>query len=581
MIVDRALAETIAREAFSEPYRQIKPFTTYKLERCLKDRGGGLRWETIHHLWALGVLHPIAVDEPALNGTPGLGPPDRFVEIDLDPAGRSFIDLGCEVTEDLTFAPPDKLSSDVRNAVWWHPFQLWQFDAVHRVLDLRVTGDAVLQGPDDVARLVRRIASWVLGDLARLAQEELHHSFLEVLALLLAADPLVHTSVYGSYSYDPAHGEPADGYLPWIAQQAGASLLGRHSLTGEEVQRWHERLNLAGHALDPFGPFRVAVRQADRRQRGRLQGRALFAQDLYDTAQILRHYLGRYYGVALPLETEVGMTGPGSERPGLRELVRTLGLDPQERVRWFVEGETEEAYVHAWAERAIGDIRLGGIDLRNVKGTGNFSPSWLRPDLKYCQREKIFAYVSVDEDIGPVPDKAHAKEPEHLRLLRKYEREQLLPVGFACWKDDFVSANFTPTEIAAIATRLAQGGGATVTITPEDIERARAFTPDGTKRDYRLKLEAAVGSALWAKAKISWNKGEAWGRALAEWAIEHPLLADGKTEQFVLNDDERPITKIITLLLGARSADYDVSVEHHAARDNKDDPCCGLQAADA
>ena len=80
MRVDSKLVRLIANAAISEPFRQTGVLTTRDFVKFLDKRGISLRWSTIHHLWELGVLHPIAVLEPAI--TPILDK-HRFERIDL------------------------------------------------------------------------------------------------------------------------------------------------------------------------------------------------------------------------------------------------------------------------------------------------------------------------------------------------------------------------------------------------------------------------------------------------------------------------------------------------------------------
>ena len=81
MRIDKHLAEIIARAAIAASYRQIDVQNTQDFSSWLRDRDIVPRWETIHHLWSTGILHPVAVLEPALE----TAVPDhrRFVPIDL------------------------------------------------------------------------------------------------------------------------------------------------------------------------------------------------------------------------------------------------------------------------------------------------------------------------------------------------------------------------------------------------------------------------------------------------------------------------------------------------------------------
>jgi hypothetical protein len=100
--IEEGLARRIACEVFAEPYRQVEPMTTRELVRWLSERGLRLRWETIHHLWVLGVLHPIVVLEPALASMPRGAA--RFAQIDVGIDAATYVDLGQVVSDDADLA---------------------------------------------------------------------------------------------------------------------------------------------------------------------------------------------------------------------------------------------------------------------------------------------------------------------------------------------------------------------------------------------------------------------------------------------------------------------------------------------
>jgi len=91
MRIDKELAITIATAAITEHYRQVHVLTTRDFVRWLKDRDISFQWETLHHLWELGVLHPIAILEPAICEKTGRY---RFLGVDLGYEKRSFVDWG-------------------------------------------------------------------------------------------------------------------------------------------------------------------------------------------------------------------------------------------------------------------------------------------------------------------------------------------------------------------------------------------------------------------------------------------------------------------------------------------------------
>jgi len=568
MKVDRCLVEFIARQALSGPYRQTGTMTTRKLEDFLKDRGITLQWESIHHLWEVGILHPIAILPGLLALRPTLPSSGRVVEIVLEQDERVFVDLGIDVTEEMLQPRPDTLSGHLRDQLLWHPFQLWQFEHMATVLDVSVQRDTALKERERYLELVRFVLSLTPGHIVSFAQSNTHSSFLHLLALLLCVDPLVHVDVFHSHTCNLFRESP-EAYFPWIAAQDGAAWLAAVKLDTDEVRLWHERLSLRGQMRDPFGSFRTLVRLSNRNERKRLRGEGLLAQDFYDAAQNLRTYLHRYHAVTVPEELRVGrLVDPDAPPVSLRDEMRRLGLDPQERVVWFLEGETEMAYVEAWCAAVGIDLRSSGVELRNAEGTGFFAKRSFRDQLAYLQREEIYAYVSVDRDANPNERgrgsaEGRESDPTHIRELKQLEADKRLPIGFKEWRGNFVEANFTLAEVTAIARKMAEDAGCPVDLSIQEIEQERLFKPDGNPRGTKGTVEEAIKRLLERKAKFPWGKGTVWGEALADWAHDHPWLAEDKQESTTLNDDKRPITQVILMLMLARSTSYDLSVELH------------------
>jgi len=570
VLIEQSLAESIARQALSEPYRQIKPISTRKLERFLKDRDIGLRWETLHHLWAVGVVHPVAVLDTAIALTPNLEASSRFAPIELGDDRNWFVDLGMGVDEMSIIPLRDDLPTSLRDSVYWHPFQIWQFDHLSRLLEVPISRDTVLQGHDTYVGLTECLLAAIPSQLVRFSGDETHSSFLKLLALLLSIEPLVHATVFRRNTYNPSAGESVEGYFRWVSGQDGVTLLTGSGIDIDAARKWHERLAISGHIRDPFGPFRSLVRRSRREGRKNLKGSALLAQDLYDTAEVLRRYLGRYYALELEEELKVGRMFRGDHEEVLRLRLRRFDLDPQECVVWFVEGTTEEAYVRAWADRIGVDLRDAGIEVRNVEGTGYFNSSQFRTLLEYYRRERIFAFVSVDEDADendrPATGNLRLPIPEHVRQLRWYDENGLFAVEPMVWQSNFVMANFGTDEIAAVATKMLIDAGKKGTITADEITQSMQYCPDRTRRDTPQNVEDAVKSLLWQKATLPFAKGKVWGEALAAWAIEQPRLSEGQDEWLTINDDQRPITQTIVMLLGAKRSDYDLSLEIRVSR---------------
>lgn len=549
MRLERPLAEAIARAAIGEPYRQIDVLTTREFARWLRERDIRLRWETIHHLWSLGVLHPIAVLEPAV--AEGFAETDRLVPADIGYGVPSFVDLGEEVTDSCCFTPPLRLPQELADSLLWHPFQLWIFRWLARTLEVPIALEAVLAGPYSYGRLARRSVSGAPRRLIQFANGETHYSFMRILALLLAVEPLVHIAVGSRVRIRPFSGETLDGYFSWRDGQGAEDALCIAGLALEEAIGWHRNLAGAAQIEDPAERFRILFRHVSRGKRDRLKGKALRAHNLYDSAEVLRRYLEQYHQQQLPEEDDV-IYGPQSsqfkarfygadrtadfDRMVFRRIVRSFDLDPQPRMVWFVEGPTEEAFIKRLACLWHTDLNRGGVEILNLRGVGGLASDRLSELLELFRRHEVFPFISIDEDGGG----------EHLRLLRNYAARGLLPAGFKVWQPAFEEANFSIPELAAVAKKVATEGGVACAVSAQDIESEMATS------------EIPAGKAierLWQRAKFYGRKGANWGRSLAKCTMVS--LPDRERS---ISDELRPIEGLVLYLLRAQHSSYQATV---------------------
>ena len=307
MRIDYELARLIATAAITEPYRQTDVLTTRDFAKYLNDRDISLHWATIHHLWELGVLHPIAVLKPAI--TPNLDK-NRFCELDLQYEVPSFVDLGQEVSRDSDWsAPISTLPGSLSDSLLWHPFQLWFFFRLASNLKIPIALDASLSSPESYSKMAQKLVSDIPSRMEKIANEGEHSLFLRVLALLLLVEPVVHTSISNSVSFHPHLGETLEKYLSWRESLNSSTFLLRAGLTVEQAEQWHHNLAVNAHINDPVNEFRILLRHASRLKLNRLDNRALLAIGLYDMAEVLRRYLEQFHGREL-LEEDDAMYGP-------------------------------------------------------------------------------------------------------------------------------------------------------------------------------------------------------------------------------------------------------------------------------
>jgi len=553
------LATTIATSAIGQPYRQIDAMTTRQFAAWLKARDIDLDWRTIHQFWQAGVVLPILVLDPARSG-PGLpGAGARFSPIDLGFECPTFVDLGPDVAAQDATGTRSTLPEALADSLLWHPFQLWIFHHLYDSLDLNVGRTSVLAKTH--ADLVAEMASGVPEHIASLSNSNIRgsYSFLHLLALLLMIEPLLHTSIDMKVRLRPYAGETLDGYFSWVAGQAGADMLERADLSLKEARRWHANISTYTRLHDPLRELRVFMRHVDHAKRETMCGAPLLFHSFYDTAETIRRYIEQYHGVVLPEEDDFQS---GSEYPQmkraiygaartadydraiLRRIARDFDIDPQPRVTWFVEGETEEACIRRIAARRKLDLGQIGIDLLNLKGLGGLASDRLRSSLQTFQHEEIFPYVSVDHD----------RVARSRRDLQWHASQRLLPIGYTVWEPDFEAANFSLEELAQIATKMATDGGFPTSISPDDL---------------RAEIDTAgvpVGKAIekiWNRMKFYGNKGEQWGQYLAEWIVTSPCL-----DPLAMEHGKRPIDALFTRLLRIQMVDYSLTVAEYRVDEN-------------
>ncbi len=572
MRIDSDLATALARGALLAPYRQIQPMTTGRFADWLTKRGIWVGdWTTLHHLWQVGMLHPVAIRDVAWNGSPipilKTVPDDRLLLVGEDRDGRVYADLGVDVPEDAPLHPRRRVSAKLRDALLWHPFELWLFNSMNYGLSRRDSWGLVLGGPGYLLKQRRESWRWAMDHLRESAEDDLHRSFLRLLALLLEVEPLVHGWVFPRVTLDVFKPGIRD-YYEWRNGQVGDHALATSGLTLADAEAWHSRLAWAATSCDPVRRFRKLLRHADRDERDHLAGDALRAHTLYDAAELLRRYLEVYHGRLLPEETDLDFPERNArinlERYGdsrvtdyrrdvVRRIVRRFGVDPGYPTYLIVEGSTEVGFVRRWAQKAGADLDRAGVRVVSLRGIGNVEV--FEDQLRRLREDEVFAIVCLDHD---PPD--GGKRATHVKKLEQYQRAGLLPVDFEVWNPNFVQRNFTVSEIVAIANGEAERHGLAITLTIAEVDGAMANDDAGTPRKRPKTVEDAINGLAYERlGHPILRKGEGWGQALADWAAQNQAPAEKATKEGL-----RPIEAVIAMSLRGRYADYTLTVQREA-----------------
>ena len=207
--------------------------------------------------------------------------------------------------------------------------------------------------------------------------------------------------------------------------------------------------------------------------------------------------------------------------------MRQFQLDYGSRLRWYVEGDTEEGALRRFFGEAEGHpVTIVNLRGNVVRGNALAFREALRDDLK----NGVFSVVSLDGDRTDV-----------VRAARKAAEDDEICGQLYINDPDFEFANFSVTELEEVAWRLAEAAGEAAE------SRIALRTAVATAKSGRELMEAATRAAP-TLARLA--KGREWGRRLMEYAFEHPKRETGAV---------RSIVEAVTAAARDVNANYNIS----------------------
>lgn len=309
------------------------------------------------------------------------------------------------------------------------------------------------------------------------------------------------------------------------------------------VDKWcehHKKLRLKATQLDDNGDIYILLRFSPWIKRERLKGHIAAALWLRHMAELLRRGFKEVYNVSWPEEDQAY----GQWFPGARERIYgsdyptedpvkarpcvafEFGLHTGSTLRWYLEGETEYYAVLYILPRAA----AGGIELVNLKGAvGNERANAalrLADGLIQDQELRRFSFISFDMDVAA-----------NVRAIRQQVQNGNVVGYINANNPDFEFGNFTLKELIEVAARMDEKNGANA-----DKLRNGDWTGISNGREFEenyRKLTAIGQRGL---------KGEEWGTALAEFALDNPYIDGDKTK--------RPFLDTLNYALQSRRVRY-------------------------
>lgn len=415
----------------------------------------------------------------------------------------------------------------------FHPFRIYPLFWILEACRLRVAASASVDRGRFLPFLLE-VAEKTLPSLEAIGERASTANELIQVPILL--EPVYWPRITGRTAYGAFFEEGEFEARLWSYADYARDLVAQ--LNPHRWEKNHEQLRHHAAALDENHSLYLLLRLAPWARRERLKGRLSCALWIRHIAEVLRRAFEEVHGVQW-LEEDNGfgqwpegarLRLYGSERPlesptaSRPYLAFEYGLHTGSVVRWYVEGETEFGAI----SEILPNAALGGIELINLRGSLEKKSGVamkLSDHLKQDLALRRFSIISFDTD-----------EPNTLRFVRQQIRQRRV-VGFVTANaPDFELANFSLPELVEIAARLDEENGCS-----GDVLRKGDWAGVTSSSEFEARYRRiSLGSS-----KL---KGDAWGAALAGFAVENPIGPTG---------DRRPFLNAIEMALRSRIVQYD------------------------
>lgn len=484
-----------------------------RLTRVARDRGvrlGGSPEGGIKQLWLLGWLKADLVrtvediDESKFLEAAG----DGLVRVGSDGYNRPlYADAraaGCGGGENrVGGAAGLRIPEGVTPL--FHPFRYYVLHWIEGMLSFNVTSLSTLTTRETVSLtgLHERIAGWKDERFGSPSFQAELREFNDRVTLAALAEPAYWSRIFGYLTrqtdYEPeklgfsekeynALGSDerkrlaADLFDSRADEQREAARVVFEGAELNRVEYERRRLCEAADVLEGNRDLQTALRITRGVGGLFLEGALGGAMLMRTMAEILRRASEDIFGTDLPEEDELGLNllSPearkeykrdnfGSHRllddeEAGRDFVRMQDEPVETRVRWYVEGDTEEgALIEALGPE--GERVIEVVNLRAQLGPRGRDASSFHRRLKRDLDDGIFSFVSIDADDRNVE-----------RILEQAVKDRLLFGRIFFAKPDFEIENFEPEELGEVLWRWLRENEAQAGL-EEEVER-----PDGDKQ---------------------------------------------------------------------------------------------------
>ena len=506
-----------------------------ELSHFAMDRGLSFWRDHIEYLWSLRLLQADLVISKIRLRNRGL----IFLRKDDD--GRYlYSDERLPIRRRRGWANALENISELQDGVelLFHPFRYYVLYQLERLIELRIAPMQMLRS--------KSYASLLDYEVERFTRLTSKSDFIErvarwnsLTALTIATEPFAYQAIFHK--------------LKWsleIELEEQEARIERHweeltkiyeSIGLERLEAVRKELCIARDMLDHNKTLHTLLRLSNAPTRERLKGAIGGAMLLLVMAETLRRGEEKTFGVQLPEEDELGfgwwpidakknLYGSNRILDGDRavagQFMRHLSLDYGIRLRWYVEGDTEYYFI----KEILDDLGVAHVQLINLRGQfveKGGKGLQFRESLRGDIAARVFSMISVDGD-----------NQTYLKAVRGAAQEDEMCGMFFVSQPDFELHNFSVSELEEVLWSL---------LAPE------AQTSDARKTLHNAVLGATSAKQLLSLAQtalsdlINIGKGQSWGRALFEYATDHPDMKSG---------ERRPVLESITIAVRANSYNY-------------------------
>lgn len=392
----------------------------------------------------------------------------------------------------------------------FHPYRYFVLHHIQRVFQSRVSSTQFLSSTDGWLRITQKEIEFLNEWTAKIETYERFNEWNQIAEIAIILEPFSYVSIHKKfkcrfpYSFEEIK-ENISSYRGTIKEIM-------HETDLDYLEYARQELCTTAEMIDSNKSLHVLLRLSSSHVSENLKGAIAGSLLLLLMSETIRRATENCLNISLPEEDQLGfgqwMEGGrkliyGSERvldapkTELREFLAECGIDYGTKVRCYVEGETElGALEYALKDlQSIEIINLAGqVVEKNGKGVA------FRDSLKRDLNAKVFSYCYIDSD-----------REDFIRVVRKAATGDILSGGFFLSNPDIEFANFSLEELVEIAVCLSKE--LNVEIPDKSCLLEIAKSANNASQFFSKLQKEGVDKAI--------TKGEAWGRALMKYALEH------------------------------------------------------------